>query len=119
MDDQVRLFMNMSQLVFVLANDHDPNSKLDTSSVQIIRQPAFGTVTPGTYKGSFLYSPNAGFKGSDSFTYSIADDGIACEVLRDTATVTITVIAPNLPPVAVDDHYLAGCSPMVELITTE
>ena len=37
--------------------------------------------------------------------------------MRDTATVIITVVAQNQPPVAVNDYYEAGCSTIVELIT--
>lgn len=51
--------------------------------------------------GSFTYTPDAGFFGTDAFTYT-ASDGEA----SDTATVTITVYRePNVPPVAVDDAY--------------
>ncbi|MDP2734062.1 MAG: cadherin-like domain-containing protein, partial [Hoeflea sp.] len=46
--------------------------------------------------GSFTYMPNANFNGSDSFTYK-ANDGAADS---NVATVTITVIPVNDPPVA-------------------
>ena len=44
-------------------------------------------IDPNT--GVFTYTPNAGFSGTDSFVYTICDDGspIAC----DEATVYITV----------------------------
>jgi VCBS repeat-containing protein len=48
--------------------------------------------------GSFSYTPNAGFTGTDSFSYQ-ASDGTATSTA---VTVTITVIA-NRPPVATDD----------------
>ncbi len=49
--------------------------------------------------GSFNYTPNAGFTGTDSFVYRIADGFGGF----DTATVTITVF--NTAPDAVDDSY--------------
>jgi VCBS repeat-containing protein len=51
--------------------------------------------------GSFTYTPNAGFSGSDSFTYR-ANDG---QGLSNVATVTLTVNALNTAPVATNDSY--------------
>ena len=62
--------------------------------------PVNGTLTSIKSDGSFVYVPNAGFTGTDSFTYGVIDfgpDGFA------TATVTIEVT--NSAPVAVDDSY--------------
>ena len=62
-----------------------------------------GTLTPTGIPGAgtFTYTPNANFVGTDSFTYTVTDpDGLA-----DTATVTVTVTAVNDPPVAVADAY--------------
>jgi uncharacterized repeat protein (TIGR01451 family) len=42
--------------------------------------------------GSFTYLPAAGFAGTDSFTYTISDDGVGgVNALTDEGTVTITV----------------------------
>ena len=49
--------------------------------------------------GSFTYTPNANFNGTDSFTYTASDGTAASNV----ATVTITVTGVNDAPVAVDD----------------
>ncbi len=51
--------------------------------------------------GTFSYTPDANFNGTDSFTYK-ANDGQADS---NVATVTITVNPVNDPPVALDDHY--------------
>jgi len=51
--------------------------------------------------GSFIYSPNSGFVGSDNFTYR-AYDGY---VVSNIATVYINVTPTNDPPVANDDYY--------------
>ncbi len=47
------------------------------------------------------YTPDDGFTGEDQFTY-FANNGQADS---NVATVTITVLAANTPPVAVDDDY--------------
>jgi len=51
--------------------------------------------------GSFTYTPNANFNGSDAFTYA-ANDGSADSNI---ATVTIAVSAMNDAPVAANDSY--------------
>ncbi len=51
--------------------------------------------------GSFFYQPNAGFAGNDAFTYQVLE-GLS---LSNVATVTITVVPPNSPPVAADDAF--------------
>ncbi len=82
----------------VLANDSDPDG--DTLSITAVGTPAHGTATIAGTRIS--YTPAAGYAGSDSFTYTIADGrgGSA------TATVSITVQVPNRPPIARDDTFL-------------
>ncbi|MCD6394893.1 MAG: tandem-95 repeat protein, partial [Planctomycetes bacterium] len=80
----------------VLVNDSDPEG-YPLTAVQV------GGAGNGLLglnpDGSFSYTPNANFNGSDSFTY-MANDGV---VNSDTATVTITVNSVNDAPVANDD----------------
>jgi VCBS repeat-containing protein len=52
--------------------------------------------------GGFFYLPNAGFTGTDTFSYQAREAGTT---VSNVATATITVVAPNVPPVAVDDGY--------------
>ena len=77
----------------VLANDSDGNG--DALSAELRGNPGFGTVTLQA-DGSFSYTPDTGFSGSDSFTYR-ADDG---QDVSSDATVSITVtqvVAGNCP----------------------
>jgi len=84
----------------VLANDYDPEG--DPLTVDTVTQAAHGTVTDHG-DGTFTYTPQPGFYGTDSFTYTVTDGqgGSA------TATVTIVVnhVAPNQDPVAQDNSY--------------
>ena len=96
---------NTAVTTTVLANDSDPSDPLgniDPSTVGIISTPANGTVTinPG---GTITYTPNANFSGTDSYEYVVCDDGHPLPSLCDTGLVTITVVAANDPPVAVND----------------
>ncbi len=51
--------------------------------------------------GSFSYTPNANFFGSDSFTYVASSGGMN----SNTATVSIAVAGVNDPPTAVNNSY--------------
>ncbi|MCG3209027.1 MAG: hypothetical protein FOGNACKC_02643 [Anaerolineae bacterium] len=82
----------------VAANDSDPDDNLDASSASVVSGPANGSLI-NNGDGTFSYTPNADFNGSDSFVYEICDlDGLC-----DQATVTITVTPVNDPPVANND----------------
>jgi len=65
----------------------------------LVSGPAHGALALNA-DGSFSYTPNPGFHGSDSFT-DTANDGLAAS---NTATATIQV---NAPPVAANDSYNA------------
>jgi VCBS repeat-containing protein len=82
----------------VLSNDSDPEN--DPLSAVLVNDVTNGSLTLNP-DGSFDYTPNANFNGSDSFTY-LANDGAADS---NTATVTITVNPVNDPPTASDDSY--------------
>ena len=80
----------------VLANDSDPQV-LPLSAV-LVSGPTNGSLTWNA-NGSFSYTPNANYFGSDSFTYQ-ANDGLANSNI---ATVSLTINA--LPPVATNDSF--------------
>jgi VCBS repeat-containing protein len=81
----------------VLANDTDADV-IDTLTATLGTGPSHGTLTLHA-DGSFVYAPNAGYTGSDSFTYT-ASDGLATS---GSATVSLTVT--DAAPVAGDDSY--------------
>jgi outer membrane protein OmpA-like peptidoglycan-associated protein len=76
----------------VLANDSDADG--DPLTITAVSSPAHGTASAGG--SGVLYTPTTDFLGDDSFTYTISDGhgGSA------TATVHVTVGAPNQPPIA-------------------
>jgi type 1 glutamine amidotransferase len=89
----------------VLANDTDADG--DDLTATGLTQPADGAVDLAA-DGSFTYTPDAGFAGTDTFTYK-ASDGTATSAAT---TVTITVEEGEQPPVntapeASDDAYSA------------
>lgn len=86
----------------VLANDYDPDGYiLKGTDITSYTQPQNGSVTKDA-DGNFVYTPKDGFKGTDSFTYTITD----AQGDTDTAVVTIRVQDPlsqDNPVDAVDD----------------
>ena len=62
--------------------------------------------TAALFAGSVVYTPPTGFVGTDTFEYTLCDDGSSAgapEPLCAKGQVSVTVQAPNRAPVAVDD----------------
>jgi hypothetical protein len=59
--------------------------------------------------GSFSYVPNAGFVGTDSFTYYACDPNLPL-LCGNPATVTITVTPGRVAPITVADSYTTPAS---------
>lgn len=82
-------------------NDYDADGDLLAYAVTI-------NVTHGNLTfnadGSFSYSPNTNYFGSDSFQYSACDNGGLCS----TATVTFDIASVNDLPVANDDFFVTN-----------
>jgi VCBS repeat-containing protein len=82
----------------VLANDSDVDSA--SLNVTLVGNAAHGSLAL-LPDGSFSYTPDANYNGSDSFSY-VVDDGA---LNSNPATVTITVNAVDDAPAASDDSY--------------
>src|SRR5206468_2002761 len=72
----------------------------DPLTAVLVTGPASGTLTLYA-NGSYRYTPNTNFTGTDTFTYK-ANDGL---LNSNVATTTITVNASNTAPVTVNDTY--------------
>ncbi len=99
-DDSGNTDSNTAISIPVLVNDYDPD--YDPIRMTTVNPPANGTVTFSP-EGELIYTPNAGFTGTETFTYTIEDNRGG----SDTGTITIMVgdpTAANLPPTAVADQ---------------
>ncbi len=94
-DDDAQLREDMSLIIPVLANDHDPDGSLDVSSVQVASDPVHGTAGVNS-SGEIEYAPDPDYFGTDQFTYTVDDDSGATS---NVAAVHITVLSVNDPPV--------------------
>lgn len=112
--DTVTLVEDSSLTFNVLTNDSDAND----DPLQVID---FTAVTNGTLStngnGSFTYTPNANFAGTDSFAYTISDGrgGTAA------TTVNITVMAVNDLPIARNDsaEVTEGATVTIPVLTND
>lgn len=77
----------------VLVNDSDPEN--DALTASLVAGPANGSLVLNP-DGSFSYTPNANWNGSDSFTYRASDGALDSTV----TTVTLTVSPVNDAPTA-------------------
>jgi hypothetical protein len=86
----------------VLANDSDMES--DPLTATLVSGPSHGSLTFNS-NGHFVYTPNAGYLGSDSFTYK-AWDGTSFSASN--ATVSLTVTSPFSSQTNSEDRPSAG-----------
>ena len=87
----------------VLSNDTDPN--MLTLSAILEEAPENGALVLGI-DGSFTYTPNDNFNGTDGFIYR-ASNG---DVISDVVTVTLNVQPQYDPAVAVPDNHVVDVS---------
>ena len=79
-------------------SDIDTGDSVDTGSLAVVTGPSDGSAVVSA--GEILYTPDANFNGSDSFTYTIDDSTGATS---NTATVIVNVTSVNDLPTASDD----------------
>lgn len=99
-DDTARVGGNLSAVLAVLDNDHEPVG--DALTVTVVEGPANGTATV-LADGTIRYTPGLDFAGADSFGYRI-DDGRGGS---DTATVALDVVASPVTVIAVSPEQIA------------
>lgn len=81
----------------VLNNDRDPEGTTLVISTTPVVSPTNGTVVI-SQNGSFSYSPNSGFTGTDSFVYRVCDSGTPIECTNATVYLQVTVGSIRLLP---------------------
>jgi len=86
----------------VLVNDSDIDDG-DLLTITGVTQGSHGTVTIDPVTGNPVYTPEANWNGTDTFTYTISDGNGG----TDTATVTMDVAPVDDFPLAVDDSFNA------------
>ena len=106
---------NQAVTIDVLANDTDSDG--DALTVRSATDPANGTATVNS-DGAVIYTPDAGFVGSDTFDYSVSDGDANAE---GTATATVTVTVANQAPAAKPDEVstFRGTEASIEVLAND
>ncbi len=87
-----------------LTDDSDPDGDIFNFS-RIVTNTSHGILNPKIFgQGRFMYSPNQGYLGNDSFTYEICDIYGACSIG------TVTLIEANRAPIAISDFFGSNCN---------
>ncbi len=89
----------------------DPEGHTLTFNTTPVTDVAHGTLTINE-DGSFIYVPEVGYTGEDSFTYSVCDDGSPSACTTGTATLTVgTTDAPDSDNDGIPDAVEKGSDP--------
>ena len=103
MDDSYSTGLNtplsVGAVAGVLSNDTD----LESPSGLIVNPSAVSSPNSGlltlSNDGSFTYTPNPGFSGSDAFSYQVCDDGAVNQIVSrfdfDTSNLGLATVGPN------------------------
>jgi hypothetical protein len=95
-DDTASTLINQPVTISVLANDTDPaGATITPSSVALATSPTHGTAVAQA-DGTIIYTPNAGFTGTDTFTYTESDSN---DETSAAGAVTVTVSTPTPPTI--------------------
>ncbi len=105
----------------LLVNDVDPDGDQIASGFH--SDPDGGRILAMTPDGAFIYEPDPGFVGVDSFAYAVRDDlgSVTGRVVDATITVTAATerttsgSVRNGPPVGVDDAFEVGENRTLEI----
>lgn len=103
--------VNMDQVLYISVRDNDTDPENNPLTIpEITMSPLHGTASVNPVNGQIIFTPNPGFYGADSLRYRICDIPIiivaTCSSgpdLCDTATLIITVVAPNTV-IAINDE---------------
>ena len=104
-DDSAAAAHDTAVVLDVLANDSDADG--DPLTVTAVTAPSNGTAVINA-DNTITYTPDAGFTGADSFTYTVSDGTDS-----DTATATVTVASPPSQEIVSDDFSSGALDPLV------
>ncbi|MCB4457290.1 Ig-like domain-containing protein, partial [Leisingera sp. McT4-56] len=104
-DDSASAAHDTAVVLDVLANDSDADG--DPLTVTAVTAPSNGTAVINA-DNTITYTPDAGFTGADSFTYTVSD---GTDI--DTATATVTVANPPSQEIISDDFSSGALDPLV------
>ncbi|MBC6472759.1 MAG: cadherin-like domain-containing protein, partial [Hormoscilla sp. GM102CHS1] len=98
-NDEATVSLGTTGTIDVLANDTDDNNDvLEITRFSLNSEKGGKNARDRNNNNSLLYTPADGFRGTDSFEYSIDDDN------DGTSSTTVTITVPNKAPEAGNDE---------------
>nr|WP_274620565.1 Ig-like domain-containing protein [Colwellia maritima] len=97
----------------LLSNDNDIDNDTLTVNTTPIINVSNGSLVLNS-NGTFNYTPNMNFDGTDNFTYQI-NDGMGGTSQANVVLTIIDTVTPNVAPIAVNDNFTIdeGSSPVI------
>lgn len=113
-DDQYTVGIGQPRELDILANDTDVDSTIDLQTIKITSRPGFGTTTVSP-TGIVTYTPEPGFRGNDSFRYTVKD---STGLVSNEAQVLLIV---NSAPVAANDSAFTykGAPVIIDVLSND
>jgi VCBS repeat-containing protein len=100
-DSEVVNVDSVDNKLFVLVNDTDPDGVEDALLINAVTETDKGGTAVVAGDGlSIIYTPAAGFVGTETFTYTVRDEA------GSTGTAKVTVMVRNDNPIAVPDEFI-------------
>ena len=116
--DHIQTGLNTPVMGNLLINDSDPEGGVLTIATSLVINPVNGMVIFNP-DGTFTYTPNPGFVGTDNFKYKVCDDGTP-QMCHD-VLVTIDVLSETSPnnTIANDDAWITEQNQQISGDVTE
>ncbi|MFQ6113475.1 MAG: Ig-like domain-containing protein, partial [bacterium] len=109
LDDTTMTDENVPVEIDVLANDNDPDGFIDSTTVTIATLPGHGDTSIHPLTGVITYTPDSGYLGSDTFTYTVDDKQ------GSTSSPATVFLHVNGPPFAGDDQAVTIINQAVDI----
>ncbi|MCP9276995.1 cadherin-like domain-containing protein, partial [Mycolicibacterium sp. CAU 1645] len=100
-DDSYTVLMDTSTVLSPALSANDttyPGTSIQLGAITVVTAPTHGQLSQTG--GTLTYRPDTGYRGTDTFTYTVADT--QGDIVSNPATVTLNVISPLI---AADDSY--------------
>jgi VCBS repeat-containing protein len=101
-DDGASTTSGTAITINVIDNDTDSDGTVTSTSVTVLSGPDNGAFIDND-DGTVTYTPNGGFDGIDSFTYTVMDDDLATSNTATVSVLTITTGGTAIPPTVAAD----------------
>ncbi|MEM8778992.1 MAG: PKD domain-containing protein, partial [Cyanobacteria bacterium P01_G01_bin.49] len=116
-NDPITLAQGQSTVIPIFPDNSNLEEILQTYTIQIQTPAQQGTVNIAE-NGTFIYTPNAGFAGTDTFTYILADSN-GMQTNPTTVSVTVNNILPEIAGIENISEVTQGHQTVLRAIATD